>query len=177
MKLPTTLVFAFLVHRSQAAHLESYKLPGYGFSWYDLVCGFACNNIIAGATLECTSMDHSGGHDHMAMATSPDCYAGDTAYLTTLAYCMNAHCDPHHEPTWRREKFWSTRVTGDESVLPKWDYTTALAQIKVPPTVVYNDSSPDILDQTVLVSLASYEMQSKFMVFFDHIEGLQSRYM
>jgi hypothetical protein len=113
----------------------------------------------------------------MSMATSPDCYATDTAYLTTLAYCMSTHCDPEREPTWRREKFWSTRVTGDESVLPKWDYTTALAEVKETPTVVYNASSPDVLEQTVLVSEASYEMQSKFMVLFDHIEGLQSRYM
>lgn len=168
---------SFLVHQSQAQHLESYKLPGYGFSWYDLVCGFACNNIISGATLACTSMDHSGGHSHMSMPTSPDCYAGDTAYLTTLAYCMNASCDPHDAPTWRREKFWSTHVTGDESVLPKWDYTTALTKITEPPTAVYNASSPEVLDQTVLVSPASYEMQSNFMVLFDRIEGLQARYM
>lgn len=177
MKLSEIAILSFLVLYSRAAHLESYKLPGYGFSWYDPVCGFACNNIISGATLACTVADHSHGHSHGSGPTSPDCYASDTAYLTTLAYCLNASCDPHDVPTWRREKFWATRVTGDESVLPKWDYTTALAKITEPPTVVYNASSPDVLNQTVLVSQASYEMQSKFMVMFDHIEGLQSRYM
>jgi len=177
MKLPEILLFSFLVHQSRAAHLESYQLPGYGFSWYDLVCGFACNSIISGATLVCTATEHSHGHSHGSGPTSPDCYATDTAYLTTLAYCMSTHCDPLKEPTWRREKFWSMRVTGDESVLPKWAYTTALAEINAPPTAVYNASSPDVLNQTVLVSQGSYEMQSNFMVMFDHIEGLQSRYM
>ncbi|KAK6363063.1 hypothetical protein TWF730_000510 [Orbilia blumenaviensis] len=171
MKVLWLLFFSWLC---EAAHLESSYFPGYGFSWYNPVCGFACYNSISGATLSCTSTDHSGGHGHGAGPTSPECRAGDTAFLTTLAYCMNITCNADNIPTWRREEFWATKVTGDEAVLPKWDYSRALAEIVDPPTAVFNSSL--VLDETVLVSEATLKMQTNFMVMFDYIEMLQARY-
>ncbi|KAF3935739.1 hypothetical protein ABW19_dt0209415 [Dactylella cylindrospora] len=157
-----------------AAHLQSYYFPGYGFAWYNPVCGFACYNSISGATLSCTSTDHSGGHSHGSGPTTPECRAGDTAFLTTLAYCMNITCNAENLPTWKREEFWSTKVTGDEAVLPKWDYTTALAMIVGEPTTLFNSSLT--LSETVIVPEATLEMQTKFMRMFDYIEMLQARY-
>jgi hypothetical protein len=173
MKLPLLLTLSSLTHVSPA-HLMSPYFPGYGFSWYDPVCGFACNKAIASAPLSCTS---SGGHSHASGPTSPECYASDTAFLTTLAHCMNSTCDPIKVPTWQMEKFWATKVTGDAAVVPKWDYSKTLKEVSERPTVEYNSSSKGILNQTMLVSKATYEMQSKFLTLFDHLEALQSRYM
>ncbi|KAK6536624.1 hypothetical protein TWF281_000851 [Arthrobotrys megalospora] len=156
------------------AHLQSNYFPGYGFSWYNPVCGFACYNSLSSATLACTSTDHSGGHDHGAGPTSPECLASDTAFLTTLAYCMNITCNAENIAVWRREEFWETKVTGDEAVLPKWDYTRALAEIVSPPTTVFNSSL--ILNETVIISDATLQMQTRFMHMFDYIEMLQARY-
>lgn len=176
MKLSLLLTLSSLTHIS-LAHVMSPYFPGYGFRWYDPVCGFACNNAIASAPLSCTSTESSGGHSHMLGPTSPECYASDTAFLTTLAYCMSATCDPIKVPTWQREKFWVTEVTGDPAVEPKWDYSTTLKEVRERPTVEFNSSSRSTLNQTVLVSKVTYEMQSKFMVMFDHLEALQARYM
>ena len=151
--------------------------PGYGFSWFDPVCAQACHYPIASASLSCTSTEPSGDHATGAFPSSPECFAGDTAFLTTLAYCMNSTCDVIEVPTWRREKFWATMVTGDPAVVPKWDYSRALDEITAPPTVEFNFMSKGTLNQTVLVSSAMYEIQSRFMNLFNYLEALQPRYM
>jgi len=40
--------------------------------------------------LSCSGIGHGGGHSHEAPPTSPECGAADSAFLTTLAYCINA---------------------------------------------------------------------------------------
>ncbi|KAF2841328.1 hypothetical protein M501DRAFT_989858 [Patellaria atrata CBS 101060] len=176
MKLPLLLALSFLIQSSFAAHLTSYKFPGYGFSWYDPACGFACNNAISSAPLSCTSTEHGHSH-HGSGPTSPECYASDSAYLTTLAYCIKSNCDPAKVPTWKREKYWATKVISGASVAPKWDYSRALEEIIEEPTVEYNSSSGAVLNETMLVPMASYDMNYKFNVMFDHIEMLQARYV
>jgi len=116
------------------------------------------------------------GHFHGSGPTSPECFASDTAYLTTLAYCMSTRCDSIEVPIWQRERFWSTKVTGDATVLSKWDYTRALEEVMERPTVEFNSSSENVLSQTMLVSDTDYEMQSRFMVSFDYLEALQPKY-
>ena len=87
---------------------------------------------------------------------------------------MNSSCATL--PTWEREKFWATKVTGDPAILPKWDYSKALEEIKERPTIEFNSSSKETLNETQVVSRESYEIQSKFMVMFEYIEMLQARY-
>ena len=175
MQQSLVLALCSLTHFA-LAHLQSHHFPGYGFSWYDPVCGYACNGAIASAPLSCTPMESIGGSS-MAGPTPPECLAGDTAFLTTLAYCMNSTCDPVKVPTWQREHFWATKMTGDPSVMPKWDYARALAEIGERPTFEFNFSSTSTLNQTVLVSDAFYNIQSRFMVMFEHLEALQPRYI
>jgi hypothetical protein len=179
MKLPILLILS-LVANSSLAHQEDPHFPGYGFHWYDPVCGYACYNALSSASLSCSSKG----------STSVACQAGDTAFLKTLAYCMNSACDVDNVPTWEREKFWAITfmpmkedeashgmTMGDMSDLPIWGYTDALSEVSVTPVVVFNSRSKNILNQTMLVSKADYEKQSKFMVMFDYLEALQARYM
>ena len=176
MKLLLLLTFSSLTHSAYVPP-SGYAFPGYGFSWFDPVCADACQYPIASALLSCTATEPSGDHATGAAPSSPECFASDTAFLTTLAYCMNSTCDPIKVPTWQREKFWATKVTGDPALVPKWDYSRALEEVTARPTVEFNPMSRDILNQTVLVGSATYEMQSRFMVMFDHLEALQPRYM
>lgn len=90
---------------------------------------------------------------------------------------MNATCDPVKVPAWQREKFWATQVTGDPAVIPKWDYARTLQEVRGSPAAEFNSSSEDALNQTVSISTTTYEIQSRFMVMFDHLEILQARYM
>jgi hypothetical protein len=168
-----------LLIRFSNAHLQDSHFPGYGFHWYDPVCGYACYNTLSRAPLSCST----------GAMTSVSCQANDSAFLTTLAYCMSSTCDADNVPVWKREQFWAATLMAmddgmsmgdmamdDMSGLPKWDYTEALLRVTERPTVEFNASSKSILNQTVLVSKADYEMQSKFMVMFDYLESLQPRY-
>ncbi|KAJ3161548.1 hypothetical protein HDU88_007281 [Geranomyces variabilis] len=183
-KSPLPLLAAALlacVVRPVFAHLAPTSFPGYGFSWYDPVCGYACNNALATATLACTTTDMDMG-DMAGMSmmgtTSPECRAGDSPFLTSLAYCMNSHCDPVKVPTWKRQQFWETQVTGDDTVLPKWSYSRALEQVgPAPPSSEFDPDSKGVLNQTVVLTAVTYENQAKFMVKFDYMEGLQARYI
>ena len=176
MKLLLLLTLSSLAHSAYVPP-SGFAFPGYGFSWFDPVCANACHYPIANAILSCTAAEPSGDHVIGAAPSSPECFAGDTAYLTTLAYCINSTCDPIEVPTWQREKFWATKATGNPAVVPKWDYSRALAEVTAPPTVEFNLMPMNVLNQTVLVSSMTYEIESKFMVLFDHLDSLQPRYM
>ena len=172
----SVLVAVILAFPSVYAHLQSSYFPGYGFSWYNPVCGFACYNAISSAPLACTS-DHTegGGHFHGMGATTSECRANDEAFLTTVAYCLYQNCDESF-PVWKRERFWSEDFILGPPVPPKWDYITTLAQISNVPTRDYNATAMNTLDETMLVSSASYQMQANFMTKFDYLEMLQARY-
>jgi hypothetical protein len=104
---------------------------------------------------------------------------------------MKSACDSDNMPAWKREQFWAATLMvmddgmsmsmgdmdmDDMSGLPKWDYTESLLRVTERPAVVFNSSSKSIMNQTMLVSKASYEIQSKFMVMLDYLESLQPRY-
>ncbi|PIA94130.1 Ferric reductase transmembrane component 4 [Cercospora beticola] len=108
--------------------------------------------------------------------TSPQCQANDTALLTSLAYCMKEHC-PADVTAADIEDYWGSRMldtTG--TVQAKWTYGEALAQVTEPPTAVFNSSSEDVLNQTVLAPKSTYEVNNRFNILFDHLEALQARY-
>ena len=177
MMIKTPLLLAGLAAYATAQHLTSYSFPGYGFSWYAPACANACWSVLSGATLSCSAMDHSGHTGgHMMSKTSPECQAGDTALLTSVAYCMAQYCPDKVTPA-QREDYWRMRMldtTG--TVRAKWTYGAALAQVQKPPTVEFNKSSMEVLNQTVLVNSDAYGVNNRFNILFDHIEMLQARY-
>jgi hypothetical protein len=163
---------------ASAQHLDSYKFPGYGFSWYAPACAKACWSVLSGATLSCTEMDHTGGMGGMMMSstTSAACQAGDTALLTSMAYCISQNCPDSVTPA-QREDYWRMRMldtTG--TVRAKWTYGAALAQVQESPTIVFNKSSTNVLTETVLANQDAYNLNNRFNILFDHIEMLQARY-
>ncbi|KAJ3043479.1 hypothetical protein HDV00_004867 [Rhizophlyctis rosea] len=169
-----TLTFAGLA----SAHASvAHSFAGYGFSWYDPACGYACRDALSGAMLSCSTMDHSMG-DMMMTMTSPECKANDTAFLTSVAYCMSQHCDDVDVPMSKRQKFWEEQVTGDDDVPPQWGYERSLVEVgSTAPTAVYNASDMSTLNKTVVVAPEDYENQHKFMVNFDFMEALQAKYI
>lgn len=111
----------------------------------------------------------------MAMSTSPACYASDTFFLTTLAYCLNTTCVGSSEvPGWKIEQFWETEVTGDSSVIPKWTYARALTEITTITMIEYNSSM--MLNETAVVHPETLKMQLEFNYIFDYMEMIQAKY-
>lgn len=159
-----------------ASHLTSFEFPGLGFSWYDPNCGFSCYNAIASAPLSCPEEDHSGGHSHGTAAAAPACQVQNTAFLTSVAYCLSTRCDPREVPVWSRERFWATKMIGSGTLQPIWTYSESLAMIEHIPEETYNSSSMVIVNVTMLISDTDYEKQFKFNKNFDRLEMLQARY-
>jgi hypothetical protein len=106
-----------------------------------------------------------GGHVGMhAMMTSSACWASDTPYLTSLAWCMHEKCSVElNIPNSKLEAFWESDATGQQSagvktVEPKWSYAEALAQVDGKPELQLAKSDMN-LNATALVSPETYEAQ------------------
>lgn len=63
---------------------------------YDPVCGTACIRSFYIMMLNCSSEGEMIGMVHLM--TSTECYAENTAYLTSVAWCTNAHCEDEKPP-------------------------------------------------------------------------------
>lgn len=66
---------------------------GLGISMYNPSCAFSYRAVIASVPLECSEHGGTGGHmGHGSSSTTPECRAGNTPFLTTLAWCINSTC-------------------------------------------------------------------------------------
>ncbi|KAI9807293.1 MAG: hypothetical protein M1833_000036 [Piccolia ochrophora] len=125
--------------------------------------------------LSCSSHDTSSGHMHGDSGmTSPQCRAGDAAFLTTLAWCMSTKCAQYQVPTSRLERFWEEQCTGDPTVAPKWDYGTALQHANQPPTREL--TTDDTLNFTALAAETTWELQYRTLTFFEEEERVHAKY-
>lgn len=168
MKLPSFFGLVYFSTTTAAAFV------GLGARQSDPVCSYACRASISSAPLACSGTGHGGGHSHGAPPTSAQCRAGDTSFLTTLAYCIHTKCQASNVPVWRLEQYWAQQATGDPSVPPKWDYTTALQQVTTAPNTTYARGST--LNYTALVDPMTYAMQEKFMIVFEKVTTVESIY-
>lgn len=99
----------------------------------------------------------------MTMTTTSACWAENTPYLTSLAWCMHIKCSEYNITNSKLEYFWETETTGQSNageigVPPKWSYSEALANIASPPT---NQLTPTDtwLNETSIVSALVYQEQ------------------
>jgi hypothetical protein len=77
-------------------------------------CAFGCQNIPQSSKLNCSTpsvADRWHGGSGLGFGTSGECYASDTAYLQSLAYCLYDHC---HEPTFELSRFSATEIAGSD---------------------------------------------------------------
>lgn len=143
------------------------KLVGYGIWPYEPVCAFACLRALSGYMLSCSSeVDmHGGAHMHGSGMTSPRCRAGDTPWLTTLAYCAQTRCAGSGVPTSRLEGFWEAQSTEDAAVPPRWTFSQALANVTGAPPgrELGEDAESEMLNFTALVNAEAYRSQYNAM--------------
>jgi len=145
-------------------------------SVYDPNCAFACRDIFASAMLTCSGHDHaSGAHSHDQGATSPDCYASDSSWLTTLANCINATCAD--VVPWKLEKYWTERVTGRfTGVEPKWTYQETLARLQGTERPMRLWEEDEMLNFTATFEKDIWESTRGALEHFENAERTHSRY-
>jgi hypothetical protein len=104
-----------------------------------------------------------------AIMTSSTCWASNTPYLTSLAWCMHEKCSVELSiPNSKLEAFWESDATGQKSagvktVKPKWSYAEALAGVKERPKIQLTKEDMH-LNATALVAPNVY--QAQFNVLF-----------
>ncbi|KAG9234981.1 ferric reductase like transmembrane component-domain-containing protein [Amylocarpus encephaloides] len=150
-------------------------LIGYGIDMYKPSCAFACRAAIASAPLSCSDVGDSHGMSHHGSGmTSPECRASDTSFLTTLAWCIKSTCASYNIDTWKLEKYWREKTTGDMAVAAKWTYGEATQQVvEIPKEELGEDTT---LNMTVLVPHDSWLVQKLTMEYFEGAETTHSRY-
>ncbi|RXG42016.1 hypothetical protein VDGE_07588 [Verticillium dahliae] len=140
---------------------------------YKLPCAFACNGAISNNALSCSSMMEMEGMDDMP-ATTPECRANDTSFLTTLAWCFKSKCAEFNVPVSKLQKFWEEEATGEPTAPPKWSYPAALQSIQEAPTKIL--TMHDSLNLIALTSEEDWDVQFKILSYFEREEVIHARY-
>ncbi|KAF4951433.1 hypothetical protein FSARC_12916 [Fusarium sarcochroum] len=129
-------------------------LEGYGRDAYEVPCGQACTWSVP-TMLDCPEFEGLSEEELALASASPACMANNTAYLTTIAWCIDSRCEEGTKPS-KIEKFWETKmIVGAESL--RYSYAEALAEVdtKNPPEPM----SPEelVLNRTIATDDATYE--------------------
>jgi hypothetical protein len=131
-------------------------LTGFGSYPYQPVCAESCLRSFSSYMLDCTSMSHD---DMMMMTTSPDCLANNTAYLTSVAWCLNTKCSQAGERASGIESLWEREITGNKQVAAKWSYGEALANVNPRPPKYQLTANDTSLNTTSIVAPTVYLAQ------------------
>ena len=136
-------------------------LHGFPVNPYDPLCAMSCLRSLYGLTLSCSSMGDTVGM--MSMVTTSACWADNTHYLTSLAWCMHTRCAEYNIANSKLEYLWETKSTGQSDageigVPAKWSYSEALTNIASPPMIQLTPTD-EWLNDTSLVSPLVYQKQ------------------
>ncbi|KAJ1327055.1 ferric-chelate reductase [Microdochium nivale] len=153
-------------------------LIGYGNSPYNPLCAEACLRSFSSLGLECeappsvappsqngSTTDHGEGHGHSRRhtmaATTPDCFANNSPFLTSVAWCVSTRCvDQGGVSDSLIQQHWDYWITGTKGVVrPKWSYAQALAAVNPAPPTVQLERTDMMLNMTSLVPPGTYLAQ------------------
>lgn len=121
---------------------------GFGISMFPDLCCQACHDSLSSLYLTCTTFDDgdmsddgmgdmgdTGGMGMMGM-TSDECYATNTAWLQTMAYCIQQKCNADGYPAEKQAECFSAQAIGGASTPTFLDSLPA-----TPPTVELADDA------------------------------------
>ncbi|KAE8454198.1 hypothetical protein EG329_005123 [Mollisiaceae sp. DMI_Dod_QoI] len=137
------------------------ELNGFPANPYDPYCAMSCLRSLYSLILSCSTMGDRVGM--MTSMTTSSCWASNTPYLTSLAWCMHTKCAEFDVPNSKLEYFWEQEATGQSTagvkiVPPKWSYAEALETLTQPPTKQLTAADTD-LNTTSLVAPDVYQQQ------------------
>jgi hypothetical protein len=112
--------------------------------------------------------------DFKTMHTEPSCRANDTAFLTSVAWCINTKCAD--EKASKIEGYWEDWLTGSKSVPAKWSYAQALAEVDPQPPRYQLNMTDMVLNRTSIVEPIIYLKQFQSLGGSKHEMMMGSRY-
>ncbi|KAJ4329254.1 hypothetical protein N0V84_000147 [Fusarium piperis] len=141
-------------------------LEGYGRDPYPVPCAQACQ--FAGPTaLKCPEFEGLTAEEMALVFPSGACMANDTAYLTTVAWCIYSYCDKSIE-TFKIANFWETKLIAEDGVALRYTYEAALAQIdpKKPPMPL--DLTETVVNRTIATT------EDVYIAFLNAVKAYQA---
>lgn len=157
---------------------------GFGLSMYPDLCCQSCHDSLSSLYLSCTTFDH--GDDDMpgmemlrkrddmggmAMGmTSDGCRANNTAWLQTMAYCIQQNCDADGYPLEKQVECFSNQAVGGAATPTFHDSLPATA-----PTVELAGDAT-WLNETSLVNGTVYYITHGTLGEFVRSEYLHTKY-
>lgn len=176
-------------------------LVGYGNSPYNPLCSESCLRSFSSLGLDCETLandgavpinhnstdsnqtdhgDHSGGNRrrHVMAKTTPECFANNTPFLTSVAWCISTRCEEQGSvPDSLIEQHWDYWLTGTKGVVkPKWSYAESLARVNPTPPRVQLKQTDMMLNETSLVLPATYLAQWNVLGAVNHEMERESTY-
>ncbi|KAM0209028.1 hypothetical protein ACHAQI_006724 [Fusarium lateritium] len=136
--------------------LATVPLEGYGRNSYEVPCAQACTWGMPTA-LDCPEYADMSAEERAAAYPSAACMSNDTAYLTSIAWCIHSHCSESIK-LYKIEKFWETTMIYQAESL-RYSYPEALAQVnaKKPPTLMSPEET--VLNRTISIDDDAYQAQ------------------
>ena len=155
---------------------------GFGISLYQDLCCQSCHDSLSSLYLTCTTFpegDHMdmdmdmgmdmGGEEPMG-TTSEDCYATNTQWLQTMAYCIQQNCNTNGYDPMKQAKCFSTQALGGAPGPTFQDSIPAIA-----PTVELSEDAM-WLNVTSLVNKNTYHSIHGTLGEFARSEYIHTRY-
>ncbi|KAK0391365.1 hypothetical protein NLU13_0866 [Sarocladium strictum] len=129
-------------------------LEGYGREEYGLMCATACAWKMP-YTIDCPEFANMTEEERAEAYPSPSCFASNTPYLTSLAWCIHSYC-PKNTSLYEIEKFWEKDMIYEATSL-LYSYPEALA--KVDPDHPPAPLSPDetVFNRTISMEDSMWE--------------------
>ncbi|KAM0342899.1 hypothetical protein ACHAPU_009103 [Fusarium lateritium] len=131
-------------------------LEGYGRDAYQVPCAQACTWGMP-TTLDCPEFAELSAEERAAAYPSAACMSNDTAYLTSIAWCIHSHCNKDTK-LYKIEEFWETTMIYQSESL-RYSYVEALAEVdaKHPPKPMSEEEL--MLNRTISIADEVYQAQ------------------
>ena len=159
----------FIVH--QVSGTEN-GIVGFGISLYQDLCCQSCHDSLSSLYLNCTtfSMMFMDGMDMEMGDTSDDCYASNTPWLQTMAYCIQQNCNADGFGAEKQAKCFTTQAVAGAS--------TPTFEESLPSTAPTVELSADAewLNETSLVNNELYYSTHGSLGEFARSEYIHTRY-
>jgi len=179
LKLLSLLTSSLLLFRSLKVEAVVYNgVSGFPARAYDPICATACLRSLNTLTLNCSSSGYT--LEMVTFATDAACFAEDTSFLESVAWCAHVQCAGQNITNSEMEYFWEQQITGQgdplsqpeddykvnkftgsagvKTATAKWGYIESLSHVESPPTLQLTATDTS-LNTTALASPDVYEKQ------------------
>jgi hypothetical protein len=164
MRLYSSLVATAALTLLPAVNAE--PLIGYGTTAYNSFCAFACRFSVPTA-LDCPEYKGMNDTEIAAAYPTPACFAQDTPYLSSVAWCIHQTCENDTKMStidefWEKDVFYGADEPG---IVLKYTYYEALSQVN-------KSNPPEPLGPTDLVLNRTVEITPKvYQGYYNAVKG------